>query len=62
LASGKSALFFEPEAFLACLDEALVTPPARRQALAQVAYDANARAIDMNHCVQPLADWLKARC
>lgn len=62
LTSGKSALFFEPETFLACLDEALATPPVRRQALAQAAYDANARAIDMKQCVQPLADWLNARC
>jgi hypothetical protein len=61
LQHGQSALFFEPESFLACLDEALATPPARRTALATAAYEANAQAIDMNHCVQPLVDWLKAR-
>jgi Glycosyltransferase Family 4/Glycosyl transferases group 1 len=61
LQSGKSALFFEPESFLACLDEALATPHARREALAGAAYEANAKAIDMNHCVQPLVDWLNAR-
>lgn len=61
LSSGKNALFFEPETFLACLDEALASPPARRAALATAAYDANASAIDMNYCVKPLVDWLNAR-
>lgn len=61
LERGHSALFFEPETFLACLDEALATGPERRAALARAAYEANARAIDMNHCVQPLVDWLNAR-
>ncbi len=61
LMAGISALFFEPETFLVCLDEALATPAARRKALATAAYDANARAIDMDHCVQPLVSWLNAR-
>jgi hypothetical protein len=60
LMPGKSALFFEPETFLACIDEALESPPARRKGMADAAYDANATSIDMNHCVQPLVTWLNA--
>jgi glycosyltransferase involved in cell wall biosynthesis len=56
----KSALFFGPDNFLAVLDEALKLSAAKREALAQAAYVANAAAIDMNHCVQPLVDWLSA--
>ena len=61
LTSGKNVLFFKPETFPACLDEALASPAARRTALAAAAYEANAAAIDMNHCVKPLVDWLNAR-
>lgn len=61
LEPGKSALVFEPEAFLGCLDEALGSSPARRAALAAAAWEANAQAIDMNRCVRPLVDWLNAR-
>jgi Glycosyltransferase Family 4/Glycosyl transferases group 1 len=61
LQKGHSALFFEPETFLACLDEALATGADRRKALADTAYQANAKTIDMNNCVQPLVDWLNSR-
>jgi hypothetical protein len=56
----KSALFFEPESFLSVLDQALAAPAKEREQLATEAYEANAAAIDMNHCVKPLVDWLVA--
>jgi glycosyltransferase involved in cell wall biosynthesis len=59
LKKGHSALFFEPETFLARLDEAMATSPTQRVTLASAAYAANAEAIDMNLCVKPLVDWLK---
>ena len=61
LAAGQSAHVFEADGFLAALDVALGTAPAQRQAMAAAAYEANARAIDMNRCVEPLVEWLKRR-
>jgi glycosyltransferase involved in cell wall biosynthesis len=61
LNEGHSALFFERDTFLACLDEALAASPAQRAALAGAAYEANAEAIDMNLCVKPLVDWLNTQ-
>jgi Glycosyl transferases group 1 len=61
LAPGVEGLRFDSDSLLACIDQALTMSPEGRKKIAQAAYAANAAAIDMKRCVQPLVDWLQSR-
>lgn len=59
LRDGQDALVFEPSTFVDRVQEAVQMPVERRRSIAEGAWAANRRAVDIDAVVEPLAQWLR---